>query len=183
MDVETLIKTRRTIHMYKSEKVPDEVVHKAIELALMAPNHRLTFPWRFYRVGLNLKTKIANLQVELKAKKSPMSEVAQIALRKKYLDGGDMLIVAIKKNPDPEINKEDYATLACSLQNMALYLWDKGYGTKWSTGKVTEHDMIYSELGIKREDFDLCGFFWMGVPADIPRAPERPPVEEFLFEA
>ncbi len=181
MDIEKLIKTRRTIHSYKSDKVPDEVLHTAIELAVMAPNHRLTFPWRFYRVGLNLKSKIADLQVETKNKKAPLSEIAQNAVRKKYLEGGELLIVGIKKNNDPEILKEDYAALACALQNMALYLWDKGYGTKWSTGKVLTHDLLFSSLEISRDKIELCGFFWIGVPADIPHEPKRPPVEEFLF--
>lgn len=181
MDIEKIIKTRRTVHTYKSEKIPDAILHTAIELAVMAPNHRLTFPWRFYRVGLNLKTKLADLQVEIKNKKTPLSEIAQNAVRRKFFEGAELLIVAIKKNDDPEVLKEDYAALSCALQNMALYLWDKGYGTKWSTGKVTTHDSIYSSLGVSREEIELCGFFWIGVPADIPAEPKRPPLSEFLF--
>jgi nitroreductase len=182
MSIEKIIKTRRTIHTYKADKVPDAIMQSAIEVAMMAPNHRLTWPTRFYRVGFGLRAKLADLQIEMKNKKTPLSDATKIAMRKKFIEGGELLIVAIKKNADPEVAKEDYATLACALQNMALYLWDKGFGTKWGTGKVSMHDMIYDELKVAKSELELCGFFWIGVPEDIPRAPERPPLSHFLID-
>ena len=66
MEIKDLVKSRRTIHQFKPEPVPDEVkVRAAMEQAIWAPNHYLTQPWRFYLLGEKSKNQICLLNAEL----------------------------------------------------------------------------------------------------------------------
>ena len=50
--LEDLIKSRRTIHDFISDKIPDKsIIKEAIKIACWAPNHNLTEPWHFYLLG------------------------------------------------------------------------------------------------------------------------------------
>ena len=50
--IEDLIKSRRTIHDFIPDKIPDKaIIREAIKIACWAPNHHLTEPWYFYLLG------------------------------------------------------------------------------------------------------------------------------------
>src|SRR5271167_300449 len=51
MDVEDAIRSRRTHKAFAPEPVAREVVDELLDLALWAPNHHLTNPWRFRVLG------------------------------------------------------------------------------------------------------------------------------------
>ena len=44
------IETRRSIRLFEPVPVPPEILHKAFDLALLAPNSSNLQPWEFYRV-------------------------------------------------------------------------------------------------------------------------------------
>ncbi len=50
MDLEEVIKTRRSIRKYQDREVPTELILKAIELASWAPSGGNFQPWKFYVV-------------------------------------------------------------------------------------------------------------------------------------
>jgi nitroreductase len=157
-----LIFSRRTVHLYTPERVSKEIIEKAVRAGIHAPNHKLTWPWKFYLLGTKARAKMAELNP-------------------KFASGGEMMLVGIKKSADPAQEKEDYASLAAALQNMALYLWSEGYGTKWSTGKATRADEAYQVIGQTRDQFEICGIFWIGKAAIMPSKPERPDVSQFFI--
>lgn len=181
MGIEDLIKNRRTIQSFTEESVPAEVIEKAVELAMYAPNHRLTFPWRFYKTNRSFREEIAKIQIDLKSAKSPLSEAAKSSMMRKIVNEGELLIVGINKNSDPETHKEDYASLACALQNMALYLWENNYGSKWGSGKVTQHEKVYEFIKKNSNEFLICGFFWLGRFQAIPPMARRPDLKDILI--
>ncbi len=168
MKIDELISTRRTIHQYKPEKVPDDVVVAALEMALWAPNHKMTLPWRFVIVGAEARGKIAALAARLKSKKKGLSQVEEVAVRATYMLPSHLVVLAMKKNPDVEMAREDYATVAMGVQNAALFLWAHGVGSKWTTGQVTTHETVYELVGSHLHDEEIVGFLWVGIP-------DRPP--------
>ena len=179
-----LIQSRRTVQSFTTEKVPSEILKKAVELGSYAPNHKLTHPWRFFLANESLRNDLAEIQVELKAAKSgPLSEAAANALRKKIKEEGALIIAGVKKNSDPTREKEDYASLACALQNMALYLWSEGYGSKWGSGKVIHHPKVYEALGESKDNFSVEAFFWVGKAAAPTRdlVPDRKKLLETIY--
>ncbi len=182
MKIDKLILSRRTIHDFESTAVPEEAVLAALNLALWAPNHRSTNPWRFYWIGVEGRKKIAEESVKLKqdASPQPLSEAMKESLRHKMLAAPVLIVVSQPKVQDLTIRREDYASIAAGLQNAALYLWDLEIGTKWSTGKVTTSAAAYQAAGTHPEEEEIIGFFWIGRALRKPTPPPRIDLEKTL---
>lgn len=183
MDLLEVIYSRRTVHSYTSELVPEGILKTAIAAATHAPNHKQTWPWRFIFSGPKTRLQLADLQARLKEEKTktPLTESARKSLVDKFMEPGALIVLAVKKSADPLRAREDYAALACAVQNMSLYLYEKGYGSKWGTGDVIRSAEAYDLLDISKDEFELCGLFWVGRPREIPPAPRRPDAEQFIL--
>lgn len=183
MKLEDLIKERRTVHEYQKVEVDWNIVSRALELSLWSLNHKLTFPWVYYRVGPLAKQKIAEILVEKKeAKKGPLSEIMQASIRSKILNPSEVIFLGQKKAKDAHQQKEDYATLACSIQLASLYLWEQGLGSKWSTGDFTQSEKTFAALNIDTKEVEIVGCLFVGVAANTPKTTLRPPLAEVLVE-
>jgi nitroreductase len=49
-EFEKVVRSRRSVRVYCAEKIPDEIVHKCLDIALLAPNSSNLQPWEFYRI-------------------------------------------------------------------------------------------------------------------------------------
>ena len=56
-----VIVSRNTAHFYEERPVSQELLHRALRAAIRAPNHKLTNPWRFIRVGEKTRAEITEL--------------------------------------------------------------------------------------------------------------------------
>lgn len=180
MDFQELVLTRRTVQTYNSEPVDEAVVEEALRLSLWSPNHKLTYPWKFYWVGSQSRQKLADLMVEVKSKKGPLNEIQATAARKKVLEPAQLIVLGIRRSEDAHRQHEDYATLAGSVLIASLSLWHKGIGSKWSTGGFSQHEKTYGILGVDPKEVSLEGCLMIGRMNGIPPAPERPDLAEFL---
>lgn len=168
-----VIRTRRTIHLFEPEPVPPrEEVLAAIELARWAPNHHLTEPWRFYVLGRQTAKAIARLNAEL-VTQSRGKATGQAKLER-WLRIPGWLVVTSRRSSDPIRDQEDYAACCCAVQNLQLYLWSRGVGVKWTTGKVTQTNRFFELLNVDPGEERLVALLWYGYPADIPRPPRKP---------
>ena len=52
---------RRSVVKYADKAVGSDVTTKALEAAILAPNHFLSEPWRFYTAGPETKAKLCGL--------------------------------------------------------------------------------------------------------------------------
>jgi nitroreductase len=179
MDLAQITASRRTVHNYKTDKVDDSLVLRALELSLWAPNHKLTFPWSYVWVGPAARSRLADLSAELKAAKKPLSDVEKTAVRATVTNPSHLIALGIRRS-DEHRQHEDFATLAASVQIACLYLWEKGVGTKWTTGGWTRHSNTYKILGVNPEDISLEGGLMIGVPVIVPAATSRPSLDKFL---
>lgn len=180
MNLAETIRTRRTIHQYLDKPVAEELVLEALELALWAPNHRLTFPWRFVIAGPEARQRITQIAVELKSQKKSLSDTERAMVEKNFLNPPYLVVLGQAQNADPAVAKEDYASIACGVQNASLILWSHGVGSKWTTGGPTRHPDTYRVTGFDPTKEEIIGFFWIGFAERAPVAPKRPPLEKFL---
>jgi nitroreductase len=171
---------RRTVHDYRPEPVDAAVLDRALEAAQEAPCHKLTWPWRFTRVGPEGRKQLCALNVRLKGEKRPMTEAFEARITAKMMNPAELLIVSQVRSADPFRAKEDYAAVACAIQNLSLSLHADGVGSKWSSGAVTRHEEAYRVAGIDPELEEIVGFVWIGHPAVVPAAPGRPPLEQVV---
>lgn len=180
LDLAELMRSRRTIHDFITDKVPDKaMIKEAIATACWAPNHHLSEPWHFYLLGKETVTSISELNKQMLIETKGI-EAAERKY-KRWLEIPGWLVVTCQKSDDEIRYQEDYAACCCVVQNFMLYLWEKGIGTKWSTGPVTQDDRFYDLVWVNRERENLVGLIWYGYPAEIPQT-IRKPLQQVLTE-
>jgi nitroreductase len=182
MTLQELIADRRTVHDYRPEPLPDGAVERAVSAATAAPNHRMTEPWRFVRVGPEARAVLLGISADLKGGLSVIGESAVQKLKAKMLNPAELLVVCQVRHDDPEVAREDYAAVACSVQNAMLSFWSEGLGSKWSTGAVTTDERTYRALGIDPAHEEIVGFLWAGqaVRLDLPKPRRRRALADIL---
>ena len=185
MKIEELIQVRRTFHEFTGKSVDKGLVEKALRLALFAPNHKNTFPWAFYILGEGKKTSLIDLAVELKRKKSidGLSDALESNLRKRLGSCSYMVVIGLKKSDSKFQEREDYASVACGVQNISLYLHANGLGSKWSTGGFTSAPQTYEILSINKSDIEIVGVLLVGDVEGLKvRTPPKPNPVHHIFE-
>ncbi|MCZ7583091.1 MAG: nitroreductase [Deltaproteobacteria bacterium] len=170
MDVQQALLTRRTIPKYEPGPIDEEALREALTAAVHAPNHKLTNPWRFVRVGHETREKLLPIAWELKKAESPE---ARETIRKKFMNPAVLLVAAQIKTDDAFRAKEDYAACACAIQNLMLSLHGRGIGSMWGTGGPTRDQRTYDLLGIDRDKEEIIGFVWVGRAAAVPNPPKK----------
>jgi len=69
-DLLDLLRGRRTVHEYRPEPIPDGCLERALATAIAAPNHRMTEPWRFRRVGPYTRDQLLDIYLDIKTAKA-----------------------------------------------------------------------------------------------------------------
>lgn len=166
-----LLRSRRTTNLFEPEPVGNSVLLDAIEVARWAPNHRLTEPWRFYSIGPDTAAAVAECWAAYEAE---IKGAAAGAARAKRLAAipGHFVVTTIRDENDV-IDLENYAASCCAVQNLMLYLWQRGVGVKWTTGAITREARLYRVLGIDERQERIVGYFWYGVPIAVAEQKRR----------
>ena len=123
-----VLRGRRSINLYLQTPVPDALVDEAIESATWAPNHHVSEPWHFYRLGASAKERCLDLCRDIvSAKKS--AEAGEFK-RQSWSEKPGWLVVTCARSKDELREQEDYAACAAAVQNFMLHLWKAGVGSK-----------------------------------------------------
>ena len=171
---------RRTIHAYTQAPVPGDVLDRALSAAHQAPCHKQTWPWRFHVVGPALRAQITELVVAFKGEScGGLSPEAERAARAKVGNPGALVIVTRIPHDDAFRAREDYAAVACAVQNAMLSLHTDGFGSKWGTGAVTRDPRVLQLLGLPEGSEVVEGFLWIGEPKVVPTV-SRPDVSDVV---
>ncbi|MEO1246588.1 MAG: nitroreductase family protein [Pseudomonadota bacterium] len=161
-----VLKGRRTINLYLQTRVPEQLVTDAIEAATWAPNHHVTEPWRFYRMGPASVASTIERVRELVAKEKGQ-ELADFKA-KSWAEKPGWLTVTCRRSEDPLLEREDYAACSVAVQNFMLYLWKAGVGSKWTSGAITRDPVFLEILGVDPEREFVVGMLWYGYPKITP---------------
>lgn len=155
--IQELMRTRRTIKMFKPDAIPESEWKAWLEAASYAPNHRMTEPWEILAIGPETRAKLAH----------------------KTDFGGAPVVLALlsKSAPTPFDRDEHVMAAACFAQNFMLAAHEAGVGTFWSSmGGLPRNREI---LGVP-EGCDVIGVFGVGYPAEVPAGKPRTPIESKL---
>jgi nitroreductase len=175
------IRERRSIKRFADRPVSREEIETLLDAATLAPNHRLTQPWRFYVLGPEARYGYGLALGERKARKLDDPERAQ-ALRdtvaREHAALPCMIAVAVVNTDDAETRDEDYAAAMMAVQNLALAAVDLGLGTHIKTGGVMSDASARSAAGV-RDNERIVAIVNVGVPADVPPPKKREPTSTF----
>ncbi len=168
---QNILNTRLTIHDFKPEPVPKNVIDEALKSFMATPNHFLTKPWSIYVLGSKVKDKIIDLNTTTVLLEKG-EKAAQIK-KTRWSTVPCWVLVNCVLSSDKIRFQEDYAACACGIQNMMLSLWSNGYGSKWTTGPVTRHKEFSRIVGFDLEREVVVGLLWCGLPNTMPKRKKR----------
>jgi nitroreductase len=156
VDVDEAIRARRTLKAFTDDVVDEAVVRELLALAVLAPNHHETEPWRFWVVGDETIKRLSQETGDVKLLRSPSA-----------------IVVGVKRNDDPVEAEEDYAAVACAIQNILLAARSRGLANFWRTPGVMDKKPFRKLLGVPA-NVRLVGVVHLGFPAEpFPETPER----------
>jgi nitroreductase len=110
---------------------------------------------------------------------SVMAKVKDEA-RRKVMSSPVLLAVMCRLAGNAAQQAEDLAAVCAAVQNVQLAAWDEGIGTHWNTGRVTRLPETSALLELSERGEQLVGFLYLGYPAQIPEAPKRRPIQDFV---
>ena len=125
MDVNDAVRTRLTVREYKSDPVPDEVVHKLLEAGRLAPSSQNLQPWHFVviRNGATIR------------------QLGELATQGPFIGGAPMAI-AIVTDDTPRAPLD----AGRALQQMELVAWEEGMGTCFVGIRSSEQNQAIKDL-------------------------------------
>lgn len=180
MDVQQAIRTRVSVKEFTPTAVPRETVEQLLELAILAPNHRMTQPVGFRVMGEGAKRAYAEALARRKTAKiddAATADAVRERVVKRTVEVPCMVGVVVAVSEDPEIREEDYATAFMAIENLCLGAVEMGLGTHIKTGAVMHEPSLRAALEVGPSE-RLASIVFLGVPAELPAPKPREPAAE-----
>ena len=157
---------RRTIKLFLPTPVDRKMILDAIDVARWVPNHRVTQPSHFYLLGEKAMKANVELIRQITTEKKGAKKAEFKA--KAAADIPGWLVVTCKRSESKIVQREDYASCCCAIQNLMLYLSEAGIGSKWATGTIVEDKRFFDILGVDQDQEFVVGVLRFGYPKVIP---------------
>jgi len=163
MDLEQIIRERRSIRKYKADPVPDEKLNKILEAARLAPSAHNSQEWKF----------IVVCNAEIRKKIS-------IAAGQDFIAGAPVVIAAVALNPEDVMSCEvpTYAVdLAIAMEHMVLQAHSESLGTCW-IGAFNQEEV--KEILKVPKEYKIVALLPIGVPDETPPSKPRKNIAEIV---
>ena len=149
-DIDGAIRARRTVKDYEPDVIDRATIAELLELAVQAPNHHLTHPWRFWAVGPQTVERMVEATGDRKLRRSPSA-----------------IVVGFVPDGDPETAREDEAACAAAIQTLLIAARARGLATFWRTPGVARRPAFAEALGAP-PGTRIVGWVHVGRPAVEP---------------
>ncbi len=163
MELGTAIRVRRTHKQFGPEPVDEAVVRELADLARLAPNHKLTNPWRFRLLGPETRARIDEVVDENEAMK----------LRR----ASTLVLVTAVLSEDPVLAEEDLLAAGCAVYVMLLEATERGLASYWRSPQCFREEPVRSLLGLAANETTV-GLVHLGPPVSEPPGKERAPLAD-----
>lgn len=193
MNIDTVIKERRSIRKYQSKEIPQKLLEEVLKQALWAPSGMNKQEWEIVVVGGKERDRL--LEIVSKSRKHILPHLKELFPEKiieisleVFKNLGGAPVVALIYIPKYDIYFEKdlddqgryhlefkrfnrLLSAAALIQNLLLAAYAKGLGTCWMAGpKYVEKEI--NEL-LKIVDKELVSIIPIGYPDQSPPAPPR----------
>lgn len=165
MDVIEAIRSRRMIPKVGGQPPNREEIEELLELAVRAPSHHLTQPWRFYVLAGAERERLARSIAE-EASSRGLDPVEAAADATKKVGRAPVIVVftCIPGEGPAVVEQEEVASVAMAIQNFLLAAHAKGLGAMLRTGGAAYHPCISEQLDLAPTE-RVIGFVYLGHPA------------------
>jgi hypothetical protein len=113
---------RRTVDTFDQTPVDEDVLKRAVQCAIAAPNRSGSEPWRFVSVGPETVKKLGDLQTDTLLKMEEKRDGVTFT-KSQWTDIPGWCVVTTKVTPqDPVVELEDFQSTSCAVQNLMVRL-------------------------------------------------------------
>uniref|UniRef100_A0A7S4JSJ3 EF-hand domain-containing protein n=1 Tax=Odontella aurita TaxID=265563 RepID=A0A7S4JSJ3_9STRA len=149
-----IILGRRTVNLFDKTPVADDVLKRAVNCAISAPNRGCSEPWRFISLGEETVAKVAQLNKDMGGDEGSFTTWTSIP--------GWCVVTCKRTHGDLDTEQEDFKSVCCAVQNFMLSLWSEGIGSKWTAGPVQLTNEFAELVGVDTKEERVTGVIWYG---------------------
>lgn len=166
MDAIEAIRERRMLPRVEERRPSREEVEELLDLAVRAPNHHLTEPWRFTVLAGEGLERFARVVAADAAEGDERSADELMDLARRKAERAPVVIcVSCAPSDDPKVvEQEEMASVAMAIENLLLAAYAKGLGAMLRTGGYAYHPSVREELDLGPDE-KVVGFVFLGYPA------------------
>lgn len=144
---EEIARRRRSVYFFTAEEVPRDLINRALGIAVLAPNHHHTRPWRFAVFSGKARARLAD------AYSTAADRIgwAPSRARHRAYDAPVMIVIGcIPTAFQPRVRplEEEFST-AAATQNLMLALTAMGLGSALNTSPVHCSDEVSKLAGME----------------------------------
>jgi len=177
VDVFEAIRTRRMLPKVGDEPPTREQIAELLELAVRAPSHHLTEPWRFYvLMGVERERLGRAITDEAVSRGVDPAEAAADAAKKVARAPVIVVFTCVPSDAADVVEQEEIASVAMAMQNFLLGAHASGLGAMMRTGPAAYHGSIREHLDLAPNE-RVVGFVYLGYAhgerALTPRTPSQ----------
>ncbi len=165
MDALEAIRSRRMIPRVAADPPSREDIEDLLDLAVRAPTHHQTEPWRFHVLSGPERDRLARAMAAEAVEAGTDPQRAADDARKK-VERAPVIVVftALPSDDLKVIEQEEIVSAAMAMQNFLLGAHAKGLGAMLRTGTTAYHPAINEHLGLDVRE-RVVGFVYLGIPA------------------
>lgn len=168
---ETIRSRRSNLNVDLERPVPREVIDELVDLAVSAPNHYRTNPWRFVVLTGSARSRLGEIVAREVAKQPEVKEAFVERQRAQFLRAPTVLIVVSAGDADPIKHFENKHAVAAGLQNVLVGATAAGLASAWKSGPAMVDPVVSAvvkeELGLAPTD-EIVGVVYLGYPTAPP---------------
>lgn len=172
---------RSSLRVDVDRPVPAELVERLISLAVTAPNHHRTTPWRFRVLTGAGRDRLGHALAEELARSDDSDSRIEKA-RSKYRRTPVIVVVASRAGVDGIETAENRDAVSAAIQTLLLGATAAGLVTLWSTGMAARSDLVRDAMELDPTD-TVVGVLYLGWPLEPMSATERPAPETRWIDA
>ena len=168
-----IIRSRRTNLMIDRERDVDAAtIAKLRDVAVWAPNHKLTWPWLFCEVRGAARRQLGDACADVMAAQNEPSPRVQ-KTRGKFERSPVVLVVGSEAGDTELRTAENRDAVSAAVQNVLLGATALGLASFWSSCPTGANDAVAKFCGVP-SGTTIVAMIYLGWPTDVPKGFERP---------
>ncbi|NBT20787.1 MAG: hypothetical protein EBT17_01435 [Actinobacteria bacterium] len=172
-DFAALVRARRTNLMIDRDKPVDaSVIAQLCDVAVWAPNHKLTWPWVFCEVRGAARKQLGDTCADVMVAQNEPSPRVQ-KTRGKFERAPVVLVVGSESGDTDLRTAENRDAVSAAVQNILLGATALGLASFWSSCPTGANDSVARFCGFAG-DTTIVAMIYLGWPTDVPKGFERP---------
>lgn len=153
--------------------VPPEAIERALACAVLAPNHRLTQPWRFTVVRGEARRRVGEAQAAEAVAVGRIAPDRTALEAAKWLRAPVVVVVSHLPHADLETRREDRLACGAAVQSLLLALEAQALKAMWRTGAAATSPAVKAALGLEAGE-EIVAVVYVGRPlAQAPLPPRH----------